>query len=109
MVENETSKPNCYECRYRGGIAGNAHSVCNHPANGEVQADPFMHLVSILAGVGRSAPIMADTGLNVRGNPTGIKRGWFNWPLNFDPCWLISCDGFADLADVEEGECDTYS
>ena len=26
IMKNE--KPNCYECEYRGSIAGNAHSKC---------------------------------------------------------------------------------
>jgi len=34
--------------------------------------------------------------LNIRGNPHGIKRGWFSWPYNFDPVWLENCDGFEE-------------
>jgi hypothetical protein len=32
----------------------------------------------------------------VKGNQHGIDNGWFRWPLNFDPRWLISCSGFSD-------------
>jgi len=32
----------------------------------------------------------------VNGHPHGIRNGWFNWPLNFDPVWLIDCTGFSD-------------
>lgn len=88
------SKPNCYECRHRGTLPGDAHSCCKHPANKEVMNDPMAQIMGIFASVHRAAPIVADTGLSVRGNPTGIKRGWFNWPMNFDPNWLESCDGF---------------
>jgi hypothetical protein len=24
----------------------------------------------------------------------GITNGWFDWPHNFDPRWLVRCDGF---------------
>src|SRR3990167_11061705 len=34
--------------------------------------------------------------LNIRGNPHGIKHGWFSWPYNFDPIWLENCDGFEE-------------
>jgi hypothetical protein len=32
--------------------------------------------------------------LNIKGNPHGIRNGWFNWPMNFDPTWLEQCEGF---------------
>lgn len=62
-------KPDCYKCKYRGNIPGDAHKCCNHPGE------------------------KAST-LNIKGNPHGIKNGWFNWPYNFDPVWLEECDGF---------------
>jgi hypothetical protein len=58
------NNPNCYACKHRGKIPGNEHSSCKN----------------------RSA--------NVVGHPVGIRGGWFYWPLNFDPMWLVSCDGF---------------
>jgi hypothetical protein len=58
-------KPNCYNCVHRLTVAGSAHSRCNNHQ----------------AIVG--------------GNPHGIKNGWFMWPLNFDPAWLVSCDGYS--------------
>ena len=57
-------KPDCYKCDYRGKIPGDAHSKCH---NGEA---------------------------SVKGHPHGVRSGWFFWPLNFDPVWLVSCDGF---------------
>ena len=59
-------KPNCYECVHRLDLSGDAHSRCNN-----FQA-------------------------KVKGNPHGIKNGWFMWPFNFDPIWLELCDGFSD-------------
>lgn len=60
-------KPNCYKCVYRGTLAGDYHSRCAHPSVRDVE---------------------------VTGNPHGIKNGWFNWPYNFDPVWLETCNGF---------------
>jgi hypothetical protein len=57
---------NCYECVHRLEIPGSCHSRCN------------------------------NHNAKVEGNQHGIKNGWFRWPLNFDPVWLISCDGFSD-------------
>jgi len=59
-------KPNCYKCVHRSNIPGDAHSRCNN-----FQA-------------------------NVTGDPHGISHNWFLWPLNFDPTWLESCDGFSE-------------
>jgi len=94
-------KPNCYECVHRGKVAGSAHSSCEHPANKEVLTNPIMQLTSIFASVGRATPIQADTGLHVRGKPHGIRSGWFNWPFNFDPIWLETCDGFEAKEDTD--------
>jgi hypothetical protein len=41
---------------------------------------------------GQRAGIMKR--LNVVGDSHGIKKGWFLWPINFDPTWLLTCDGF---------------
>ena len=65
MSENNASKPNCYECAHRRGVSGDAHIRCR------------------------------NEGAAVSGNPAGIRRGWFMWPTNFDPNWLVSCDGFS--------------
>lgn len=58
------NKPNCYKCDHRHDIPGDCHSSCENKT------------------------------ASVEGDPGGIKNGWFLWPLNFDPTWLVSCDGF---------------
>jgi len=58
------AKPDCYECVHRRDIPGNYHSSC------------------------------VNRGANARGSGHGIARGWFLWPISFDPVWLIHCDGF---------------
>jgi hypothetical protein len=78
----------CYDCKYQGEVPGSAHSKCNHP---DAKIDnPIAGIASIMA------PMMGPlvTKLNVKGDPYGIKSGWFAWPLNFDPVWLEKCDGF---------------
>lgn len=84
--------PNCYECIYRGTIPGNAHSCCEHPSvkKSKVDDNPILGIASILGGM----PPLAVKGIKVEGNIQGIRGGWFMWPLNFDPVWLISCNGF---------------
>ncbi len=55
---------NCYTCKHRRDLSGSCHSYCNNMA------------------------------ANAEGQPHGIKNGWFSWPWNFDPVWLVSCDGW---------------
>jgi len=59
------SKPNCLSCVHRRNIPGDAHSRCNN------------HQAT------------------VKGNEMGIRGGWFHWPVNFDPRWLVECNGFS--------------
>lgn len=95
------NKPNCYECVHRGTNAGTHHSRCLHPNNKQVLDNPIFSVVTTFASVGRTAPISFDTGLNIKAKKHGIEKGWFNWPHNFDPVWLISCDGFEQKQEVE--------
>lgn len=76
MSETPVQKPNCYACRYRGAVPGNAHICCLHP---EVRA------------VGG-----AIAKLGITANPHGIARGWFIWPFCFDPVWLRTCNGYTE-------------
>lgn len=58
-------KSDCYKCTNRRTIPGNCHSECAKP-------DPEM-----------------------KGNPHGIKNGWFFYPYNFDPIWMAKeCNNF---------------
>ena len=60
-------KPNCYKCIYRGTVPGDCHSSC-----GNVDAV-------------------------VEGDSYGKRSGWFVWPYNFDPVWLLQCSGFKEI------------
>lgn len=90
-------KPNCYDCKYRGGLPGDAHSCCKHPAFASDKDNPLGEIMAIFAGVGRVAPVKGKSdnpNIKVKGNPHGISHGWFNHPWNFDPVWLEECSGF---------------
>jgi len=80
---------NCYKCEYRGMIPGDAHSCCNHP-----EVKQFGALVEMLQGE-------AAKKLNIKGHPQGIRSGWFMWPANFDPTWLMNCNGFKPKGGVK--------
>ena len=86
-------KPDCYKCKYRGEVAGSAHSCCKHPKC-EGVGGGLAGLFAILGG-GHGMPM--ESGLKVKGNEHGIRNGWFAHPLNFDPVWLEECDGFEAL------------
>jgi hypothetical protein len=61
----ELNKPDCYKCVHRRTLNFNAHSRCN------------------------------NFGAKVEGNAHGMEKGWFMWPFNFDPTWLVSCNSFS--------------
>jgi hypothetical protein len=68
----------------------------------KITDNPMMQLAGIFASVGRAPAFnIAPKELNIRANPTGIEKGWFNFPINFDPLWLENCDGFTEK---EEGK-----
>ena len=79
MAENKGMQGACYDCVYRGTIAGDCHSRCLHPMAQYAPGHSY--------GDCRQA-------LKVDADPHGEKMGWFVWPINFDPVWLRHCDGF---------------
>lgn len=64
MSKKKEMRNACYDCQYCGSVPGSAHNSCS---NSKAKVD---------------------------GDLQGIKGGWFVWPINFDPVWLLSCDGF---------------
>lgn len=88
-------KPNCFECSYQRDVPGSANIACHHPSFKDFHNNPMMEIMGIFAGVGRVPPVQLHTdGIKVVGDPHGIKNGWFNHPLSFDPTWLEECNGF---------------
>ena len=85
---NGNTKPNCYKCKYRLDTEFSHHSSCEHPRIGGV--GKFVELAFLVHGL--RGPAMKR--LNVSGTPHGIQSGWFMWPLDFDPVWLETCEGF---------------
>lgn len=77
-------KANCYKCKYRDGVPGDAHSCCKHPVASPIYMMFFMS--------GKSA--IASKDFTIRGNTHGVRSGWFTWPVNFDPVWLEECTLF---------------
>ena len=65
---------NCNQCAYKGENPGNAHIRCRFDW--------------------RNSELKSPTG-----NPRGVKRGWWIFPLNYDPVWGDECTAFATAAD----------
>ena len=62
----------CYGCKWKKSIPGNTHVSCTN-----------------------------ENAL-VRGEEAGIRNGWFFHPFNFDPVWLVECDGFEEVKPNEQ-------
>lgn len=91
------NKPNCFECEHRGKVPGSAHSKCLHPDIVKPENLETIEIQVALASVGRMEPIIGaevKNALRVEGDEFGIRKGWFQWPYNFDPVWLANCNGF---------------
>jgi len=84
----ETKRNACYECAHRRDLVNNAHSECVHP--GRINEMPHF-IADCLDGIARTN---AARPLNIKFVTHAIKSGWAAWPINFDPVWLITCDGF---------------
>ena len=95
------SRPDCYKCIFRGNIPGSAHSRCRHPSVPKESDNPLAEMMALFASVGRLDPIIDKSSilLGIKARESGIRRGWFNWPYNFDPVWLLECNGYTEKKD----------
>ena len=63
----------CYKCKYRGNVPGDAHSCCRYPGNKTGMFD-FLNENK-----------KNERKLNIKAELHGVMNGWFFWPVNFDP------------------------
>ena len=78
----------CYKCKYRGNVPGDAHSCWRYPGNKTGMFDFFLNENK-----------KNESNLNIKAELHGVMNGWFFWPVNFDPVWLINCNGFTPKED----------
>ena len=83
-MSNCSDKPNCYNCKWRRNVPGDVHSRCVFPGT---DSNIFTGLFSDQNGA-------MLTKLGIVANPHGVRNGWFIWPMNFDPTWLLKCNGY---------------
>jgi hypothetical protein len=84
----------CWTCKWRRESPGSAHISCHHPSLGLDDRNPMLAFLEILGSVNRmkGMPSLGKK-LNIKLSAHGVKRGWANWPFNFDPIWVEHCDG----------------
>lgn len=69
---------NCYTCKNRREIPGDAHSQCIHH-KGPTE------MIHIIIGTGQTV-------MGIEYQRYGYDQGWFFFPMNYDPIWMIKCD-----------------
>lgn len=97
MAESTKMMNACYACVHHREIPGNTHLACRHPSTAAAHANP---LASLIAATGGAMPLPSPPGLNVKLHTHGIRMGWASWPFNFDPTWLVECDGYTPEAEA---------
>jgi len=80
----------CYKCVHCKAIPGSAHVMCAY-ALGDRANDALIQLIAILGGCKVDVPHM-----KVTLNEVGVKNGWCNFPINFDPVWVVECDKYEE-------------
>ena len=69
----DESRSECQKCVHKRNVPGNCHIECVKPD------------------------------ANMRGSLHGIKRGWFMYPILFDPTWkLRKCGNFTPVESCED-------
>jgi hypothetical protein len=83
----------CYSCKFRGTVPGSTHSRCNAIIETVSDKAKGSELEMLLAT--HQVELQADGKPIVNLDPHGVKSGWANWPLDFDPTWVSECLWFS--------------
>jgi len=75
---------NCHQCSFKGEIPGSAHISCNN------EKASLLDLIDVLKGTQNISK------LEITYDPEAVKKGYFLWPIDFDPIWLKKCQGFTE-------------
>lgn len=94
MNDRKDMRGACHKCIYKGIVPGNTHISCEHPDSGRTKAEEGID--GLLAILGGGLPSGTPRKLGIKADIRGVQNGWFAWPLNFDPSWLLHCDGFKE-------------
>ena len=83
----------CKNCIYREKALGSTHSYCSFfKENG---GEDYRSIELLFAGglyeLNATSMDKGEKRPAVTKNPHGVKNGWCNWPLNFDPIWIEDC------------------
>jgi hypothetical protein len=84
-------KAKCSECKHRQEIPGNAHILCT-------ALGPAGFLQVALTGFPPKVRTHIGDIPLIYAIEIGIEKGYFAWPLNFDPHWLWWCMLFESKA-----------
>lgn len=60
----KTKEKTCYQCKFRGEVPGSCHTHCLFDWFNSKEERP-------------------------KGNKYGISEGWFYFPFNYDPVWML--------------------
>ena len=80
---------NCNNCKFHESITGDAHVSCTILP---LQARGYAAVL-----VNAIAKINTQSGVYITFEPHGVANGWCNWPLNYDPIWVKSCNQFVEV------------
>jgi hypothetical protein len=83
---------NCYNCKFRGGVVGSAHSSCKVISETKVENSLLMEVLLSTHQI----RLTSDGKDIVNLDPHGIKNGWANWPMDFDPVWVTDCKFYVE-------------
>lgn len=93
----------CYNCIHRGTVPGSCHSSCRVLRLGTTDDSKTAVLESLVA-IGSIKITLKEDQEAVKLNEHGVKNGWANWPLDFDPIWVDECVFYTKKEEEKVGE-----
>lgn len=93
-MEEKQSDTFCYKCKYAKPIPGDCHIRCDHYLLHNASNKNIVYLsLSTLSPRDISNIKTTAKKLKIKIDIYGFSRGLAMWPFNFDPKWILNCNG----------------
>jgi hypothetical protein len=90
----QSIKHDCHNCVHCKNVPGSAHKQCTALGN------PFKVFMAFKLGTAIVEIKDGDESFEypvITLNPVGVKGGWANWPIDFDPTWVDNCIMYKEI------------
>jgi hypothetical protein len=97
---SKPKKNDCHLCPHSEKVTGSSHHIKCNAMSGAIA---MLTAMAVQSGKVQTMTNGKTGEVELRFNQHGVKNGWCNWPINFDPIW-VDCYLKVPQKEKEDGD-----